>query len=151
MFLGIACAVKQKDKSYAIYLTGLGISTLILLIVVARNIVVLGAPCPKHYFPSYIAARVLSLGNIFSRIEGTISINFILAGIVKISVCLMAARKEASRLFGIQDHRKLVMPVGLLALALCAIVYDSTMEMFSFVEIYQYYALPFQVAIPAAV
>jgi spore germination protein KB len=86
-----------------------------------------------------------------SRIEIVIGMNFVLAGIVKITLCLLAAAKGTARLFGIGDYRRLVMPMGLLMVALCAILYKNTMELFSFLPVYQYYALPFQVVIPMIV
>jgi spore germination protein KB len=43
------------------------------------------------------------------------------------------------------------MPVALLFLALSAIIYKNTMEMFDFISVYQFYAIPFQIIIPLAV
>jgi spore germination protein KB len=100
------------------------------------------------YFPSYVTARILHIGDFFARIEGTISINFILAGLTKIAICLMAATKGIARLFGLKSHRQIVVPVSSLVLALCAIVYNNIMEMFDFIRFYQVYAIPFQIIIP---
>jgi len=117
-----------------------------------RNIAVLGAPMMSaEYFPSYAIARVIKVGNFLSRIEVVVAINFVIGGIVKISLCLLAATRGVTRLFGLKDYRKLVMPMGLLLVAICSILYENTMDMFTFLPVYQYYALLFQVVIPVIV
>jgi spore germination protein KB len=152
LMLSVAGDIKKTDSPYKVYLGAMLLGAFVLLVVVIRNIEILGAPMVgAEYFPSYTAARVIRVGDFLSRIEITIAMNFILAGIVKISVCLIAAAKGAARLFAISDYRRIVMPVGLMMLALCAIVYGDTMEMFAFLPIYQYYALPFQLVIPLIV
>lgn len=152
LVLGVAGAVKKTDSPYRLYVGSMLLGALVLLLVLLRNIEMLGpAMMGAEFFPSYTAARVIAVGDFLSRIEIGIAMNFILAGIVKITICLMAATKGVARLFAIDDYRRLVMPVGLLAVALCAIVYDNTMQMFAFLPIYQYYALPFQVGIPLVV
>ena len=130
----------------------LAIVAVIFLVVVIRNLVLLGEGLLKlEYFPSFAAARLINLGSIFPKIEGTISMNFVLAGIVKITICLIAAVKGVCHLFGIEDTRRMIVPVGLIALALAAIIYKSAMEMFKFVDYYWIYAFPFQVIIPLVV
>ena len=150
LFLGIADCVHKDDNPKKIYLTATLISGLVLLVVILRNLFVLGAEVVAvEYFPSYVAARIINLGDFLSRIEGSISVNFILAGITKIAVCLIAASKGLAKLFGVEDFRRLVMPAGLLAIALALILYDSTMAMFAFVKYYAIYAIPFEVILPA--
>ena len=152
LLLGVAGAIKKDASPYKLYVGASLLGALVLLVVLVRNIMLLGAPMMgTEYFPSFAAARVIDLGEFLSRIEITISFNFILAGIVKISLCLLTATKGTARLFGIGDYRRLVMPVSLLAVALCAIVYNNTMEGFAFITVYKYYALPFQVVIPVIV
>lgn len=152
LFLGVAGAIKSTDSPYKIYIKAVLAGAAVLLIVVLRNLEILGsATMSTRYFPSYAAARIIEVGDFFSRIEGVISMNFLLTGVVKITLCLLVAAKGIARLFGIDNYRRLVMPVGILVTALCAIVYDNTMQMFSFLPIYEYYALPFQIIIPLVV
>lgn len=149
LFLAVAGAVKKTDNPKRIYISALAISTLILLVVVIRNYGMLGPKLlSSEYFPSYTAARMIHPADYLMRIEGFIVMNFIFTGATKITVCLFAASKGLSSLFGIKDYKQMVMPAGLLTLALCAIVYKSVMEMYDFIKPYTYYALPFEVAIP---
>ena len=93
-------------------------------------------------------ARLIEVGSFLSRIEGTISINLILAGITKITVCLICATKGLSKLFHLQDYQRLVFPTGLLVLALCSNLFENILEMFEFTDYYSFYAAPFQTLIP---
>lgn len=152
LFLCVAGAVKSADSPYKIYTKAIFAAVGILLIVVLRNLEIMGpATVGAKYFPSYSATRIIEVGDFLTRIEGVISMNFLLTGVVKISICLLAAAKGIARLFGINDYRRMVMPVGILVVALCAVVYDNTMQMFAFLPIYVYYALPFQIIIPLIV
>lgn len=80
-----------------------------------------------------------------------IVVNFVFTGVTKIAVCLLFASKGIASIFGIKDYKHMVMPTGLLAMALCAIVYKSTMEMIDFNKVYLYYAFLFQVMIPLVI
>ena len=152
LFLCLAGAVRKEINPYKLYGFAIAISTVILVLVILRNIMILGTPMiSASYFPSYTTARILHLGDFLTRIEGTITMNFLLAGIVKITLCLTAASKGIAKIFAIQEYKKMVMPTSMLAVALCAIVYTSTMEMFGFLKYYQIYAIPFQMIIPLAV
>jgi spore germination protein KB len=103
------------------------------------------------YFPSYVSVSLIDIGDFFARVEGSITMNLILGGIAKLTVCLLAASKGCARLFGFRDYRHILMPVGLLSLALCAILYKSIMEMVDFEDILKIYKIPFHLLIPVAV
>lgn len=149
IFLGLAGSFQKNSNPYKMFLYALGIVLVVFLLVFIRNLSLLGTTVMcLDYFPSYVAARIIEVGDFLARIEGSISTNFLFAGIVKITSCLLAASKGMACLFHLDHCRPVVLPMGMLALALCAIVYKSTMEMFAFLPYYPYYAFPFQVAIP---
>ena len=152
LFLCIAGAVRKEISPYKIFGFSALISGFFLMLVILRNIMVLGIPMiSASYFPSYTTARILHVGDFLSRIEGSITMNFLLSGIAKITLCLIAAAKGIAKLFAIKDYRQILMPTSMLAVALCAIIYKSAMEMFGFITYYRVYALLFQIAIPAVV
>ncbi len=151
LFLGIADSVKKQTNSYKLYVYATGFGALILLLVMLRNIELLGSLTDIEYFPSYIAARIIDVGDILTRIEGTISMNFIVSGVTKITVCLLVAAKGIACLLGISSYRRILIPVSALVLALSTTLYTSAMQMFGFISIYPYYAMPFQVFIPVIV
>ncbi|HMM05093.1 MAG TPA: endospore germination permease [Clostridiales bacterium] len=149
LFLVIADAVRKEDSPYRIYLYAIFFGVLVLLIVILRNMLLLGSEVVcAEYFPSYMAARILSVADFMARIEGSIAMNFILAGVVKMAVCLIAATKGLAYLFHLANYKQIVFPMALLSMALCVTLYSNAMEMFDFLDIYQYYAIPFQIIIP---
>ncbi len=152
MFLCLANALKKESSPYKLYIYALILSTIILLLVMLRNLFVLGmGMVSASYFASFVAVRLINIADFLAGMEGFISMNFILAGIIKITVCLIAASKGTARLFGIKNYRQLLLPVSLLAVALSSIVYKNLMEMFDFLRFYAYYAIPFQGIIPLAI
>lgn len=149
IFLCIGIQFKKENKPYRVLFHALIITLIIFLLVFFRNLALLGrAMMEDSIFPSYVMARVIEVGGFLARIEGSISSNFLFAGIVKISICLLAAAKGLSSMFNLSDHKPMVVPVGMLMLMLCAILYKNTMEMVAFFDYYPYYAFPFQVIIP---
>lgn len=151
LFLCVGDVMGKGARSYKMFMWALVLILAIFLLVFLRNLTVLGrALMSISYFPSYVTARIIEVGDFLQRIEGSITSNFLVAGIVKISVCLLAASKGLISLFKQKDSRALVLPAGLLSLAFCAILYNNVMEMFAFLHYNFYYALPFQVFIPLA-
>lgn len=152
LLLCLAGSMKKTGNPYKIYIYGILIGTALLFLVVMRNILLMGPDVlGAEAFPSYVAVRIISIGDFIARIEGSIAMNLILAGIIKISVCLLATTKGIAKLFGIDNYRNILFPISLTAVALAVILYKSAMEMFSFINIYQYYAIPFQILIPVLV
>lgn len=150
IFTTVLSALKVKQEALSVYLKSLAICGGILFAIAARNILVLGtAYASGLYFPSYAAASLINISDFLERIEITVAVNFLLAGIIKISICLYAACKGISKLFGLHDYKPLAPPVGLLMIDLSILVYQNAMEMVDWAfKIYPYYALPFQVLFP---
>lgn len=148
----ILCAtggMEREDNPYKMYTYALLAGTAVLVTICLRNLFVLGPTVvDREYFPSFIAVKIINVGEIVSRLEGLIAMNFIIAAVLKLTVCLMGAAKGMSHLFGIADYKKLVMPVGLLAVMISTAVFQSIMEMRNFLPIYEYYSIPFQIVIP---
>jgi spore germination protein KB len=154
LFLGMADAIRQRknESPYKAYLYGIVFGSLILLVIVLRNILLLGGDLMENsYFPSYKSARLVGIKNFLERIEGLITYNFVIAGVAKLAVCLVAAAKGMTKFFGFKDYKVLVMPLGLLIFALCPVSNASIIEVFEFLKPYQLYAIPFQIIIPLIV
>jgi spore germination protein KB len=149
LFLTTASAVRKEDSPYKIYLWSILLAGVILISVVLRNILILGpAMVSTSYFPSFVAARIINIGDFFARVEGFISMNFILSGVFKISVCLFAATTGIAKLAGITNSKRFILPVSMLMMAFCQIVYSNITEMFAWFNIYRFYAIPFQIILP---
>lgn len=149
VFLPLISAVK-RGSPYKIFLKGLFYSTLILLVIILRNIFTLGPYLMEaEYFPSYSSARIMEIGSFLSRIEGTISINFIIAGLTKTSLCLYSGTLGMAKLLNVPNKLDMIiMPVCMFVLMLGVTSYTDAVQMFDFLNLYPLYALPFQVIVP---
>lgn len=149
IFLGICYSLKEKKSPYKVYMTGLLISGIILITLTLVNILILGPVVEDFYFPSYSSFGRIRLGNFLQRMEGTISICFMLTCFVKSSICLLVACKGIAAVFSLSDYRFVTLQTGLIMTYLSFILYENTVEMENWVlTIYPYYAIPFQIIFP---
>jgi spore germination protein KB len=150
LFLGVLNVMQKGDKPGKAWVYGVLVGGAILLFGgLLRNILVLGFPSELDFtFPSYSAVSIIIAGSVVSRIENVVGANLLMAGFVKISICLIAASKGTARLINADDYRPLVAPLGLLMVALASIIGQNIFQMFDFLSVYMVYALPFQVIIP---
>lgn len=149
LFLGVLSTLKPKASPYKAYYFGLGLGALLLFIVVLRNTFVLGGELLSNlYFPSYISTSIIILGNFLSRFEELIGANILVAGFVKISICLYVACVGLYKVFNFKNYRSIVVPTAFFMLTLACIVYKNTMEMFNWLKVYSIYAAPFEFIIP---
>ncbi len=153
VFLVIFDSLGSHKTISKVYIKGLIIGGVIVAILAMRNIMVLGAETAGAvYFPSYTAISRVNIGNFLQRLEISVSIVFLLSGFIKICICLLAAAKGITKLFGFKDYRILVSPIALLMVNLAYLIYESIMEMFEWaMDIWPYYAFPFQVIFPLIV
>jgi spore germination protein KB len=149
LFTTLFSSIKPQDNPYKIFIYSTVIGFVIIIIITIRNILVLGMPLGSSlYFPSYTSTGIIAIGDFFSRMEVLVAISFLLAGLVKICVCVFAATMGIAKIFNMKDNKSLATAATLLMLTLALIIYKSTMEMFAFIDIYKYYAFPFQVILP---
>lgn len=150
LFLTILHQLRAKSSPYKVYFWSLLIGGSIILIVSVRTLLSLGvANISILYFPSYASVRLINIGDFLERIEVSVAVVFLIAGFIKISVCLYAASTGIASLLNYQNYRRIVAPIGLSMLIFSAIIYTNTLEMFEWANnIYKYYALPFEVILP---
>lgn len=154
LFLGLADVIKRKknESIYKAFIYATLIAGAILLVVNLRNLLLLGSYLiESSYFPSFKTARILGIKDILERIEGLLTYNFMMAGIAKLTVCIIFASKGTTKLFGLKNYKTLIAPISLLLLSLCLVGNDNIIEIFDFIHVYKYYALPFQIVIPLIV
>ncbi len=150
VFTTILDRLRPGSSLYKVYLKSLVIGGAIILLVSVRSLLSLGvANISILHFSSYASVRLINIGNFLQRIEVSVTMVFFFAGFVKICACLYAASTGIAKVLNIQNYRNIVAPIGLLMMIFSIIMYKSTAEMFDWaVEIYKYYAFPFEVALP---
>ena len=140
-----------KDKSaYKVYIVGLLIGGGALYISSITDILVLGYNTIESvYFPTYVTASRLSIGNVVERLEVVIAATLLIGGFIKVCMCLLSTCNGIAKIFGFNDYRFIVTPIGLLIINLSYFVHDNIMEKAKFAsDIYPSYAFPFQVILP---
>lgn len=149
VFLAFLNTVKEKDKASKLLIKGTFIGGIFLFSVTIRNILVLGFPMlSSSAFPSYAAVSLIDIGNFLRGLEITIAMVITIAGFIKTAICLLASCIGVARLFNFSDYKWVSAPLGLLMISISFILYDSTMHMIEWIDIYKYYAFPFQVILP---
>lgn len=146
-------SLKNKKAPFKSYILGLIIGGIIVAVIALRNILLLGEYILSvHYFPSYIAVSRINIAEFLQRLESVVSIVFLTAGFIKISMCLLGASKGISKLFNFKDYRFIVVPSALIILNLGFLVYEDMMELNRWVsQVYSYYAFLFEVILPVIV
>ncbi len=149
VFLCVFTSLQTKKSPKRVYIWGTFIAASMIIIVTIRNISVLGNLVGNFYFPSYVAASRIRIGNFIQGVEVTVSFVFIFAVFAKCAVCLLAACRGIAKMFNLKDYRSIVVQVGLLMVYFSYTVYHTIIEMnYWAFEIYPYYAFPMQVVIP---
>lgn len=150
LFLMAFDVLKRRSSAYKVYFIGLLLGGLAILITSITEVAVLGIQTYQHvYFPSHMAVARLNIGEFLQRLEIIVAISFLVGGFIKVSICLLAACKGITKLFGFKDYRFIVVPVGAWAINMTLFIYDSVMETIAWAsDVWPYYAFPFQVAFP---
>lgn len=140
----------DNKKTFNVFLISILIGSFIMLLVLLRNIIVLGPNIINDIlFPAILAVEVIDIDIFVERIEIVVSIVFVFGAFVRISSCLLATSIGVSKILGIDNYRYLVAPLGFTMMCMSTIVFSSTMEMFDWAgKYYSYYAIPFQIVIP---
>ncbi|WP_110954138.1 GerAB/ArcD/ProY family transporter [Anaerosinus massiliensis] len=149
LLLALTDSLEKKENPYKVYLYGIFFGTVILLFVFVTNVMFLGVPMlEKSYFPSYTMARLVNVGDFLSRVESIIYYNFLLTGIAKLAICLLAAIKGVETMFKTRKRGWILLALSVVVLVAGMKGFANANEVFSFVDIFQYYALLFQILIP---
>lgn len=152
VILGIADEFHLKNKGKGVFIGGTIITGIILFVITVRNVLILGAPMIKNsFFNSYEAARILQLGDFLTRVEGIITINLVLAGMTKGTLFMISISKGIAHVTKNKNFTNLIVPTGMILLALCPFLFEDVVDMFSFSPIFGYLAIPMQIILPILV
>lgn len=150
--LSLFSSVEENISVKKVILKAFFVSLATFLSISLRNILILGVPASQEfYFPSYDAIRVLSIGDFFTRFEVFIGINLLFAGIIKIGVCLYASSLGLTKILSLKSPRSLVVPCALLIVTVSQNLYANIQRMVEFIQVYKYFALPFETLLPAII
>lgn len=139
----------EKMKQAAI--AGMVLSGLNLAIIMTINVAVLGADVvARSAFPLLDTIRRIRVANFLERLDIFFMIALIIGGFFKVSVFFYAAVIGTANVFRVQNHQRLVYPLGLLVLLLSIAIASNfpehIKEGLEIVIIYMH--VPLQIIIP---
>lgn len=149
-FTVILHTLKEKKEVNKTYLKGIIASGVILLITSSITILVIGsAVANTYYFPAYIATTRINIGNFLQSIEIVLAFLFSIGGFINFSILFLCSAKSVSSLFSIDDHKPIIVPLGIFVINLALFMSKNTREFYRFTsQIWPYYAIPFQIIFP---
>jgi spore germination protein KB len=148
-FLMVIPFLNTPRKARSSVVTGLIFTCLVLLVAIIRNIGVLGATVNHYLFPSYSASRLINVGEVFTRVEILVGIDFLNTVFIKISILIYILMLGTAQLCKLKSYRTLTIPVWILISLFGIHNFVNVTENQEFIrKIYPYYSLPFQVGIP---
>lgn len=133
-----------RYSSLAFILAALAVS-----ISAARNQAVLGNLMSIATYPTYMAVRVINIGEILTRLEILVVIGFIFISFIKLSLLQYSASLSLAQVFGLTTYLPLVLPLAAIITCLGFMNFQSHVEGITFAgKYYPYYALPFELFLP---
>jgi len=147
--LSFFSSASTKSNTSKIFTKSLICITIFFVATAARNVLILGVPSAlMFYYPSYLSASLISVGDFFSRVEALIGIVAVLTGFIKICVCLYTASLGLSKILNISDQKTMVVPCGLLITTFFSLLYSNTLSWIEWLKVFPIYTIPFQIILP---
>lgn len=143
VFLMIFPYTAENSKVRKPVLLGVCLSALQLLIVVLRDILVMGPRILNTAAVSFAVSRIIDIADVLTRLDILVAIVLLITAFVKISVFYYATVLGLAQLLKLRSYLPLVVPIGILATAIAINLYSSDME-----QIYAaLYIWPFNTAV----
>ncbi|WP_286724828.1 endospore germination permease [Pelotomaculum sp. PtaB.Bin117] len=99
-------------------------------------------------FPSLNKVRIVNIANFLERLEALIMFVWVAGGMVKISIFYWAAVLGSAQWLELKDYKPLVLPVGVIILALSIMAHESILGLYTFLATS---ALPFWIVFQACI
>jgi spore germination protein KB len=136
VFLGITPALNNAKGATRGIMIGFILGAFSLLILQIRNTAALGITESILTSPTFEAARLIDVQNIFSRMDVLVGIGQTMVIFLKCVVLYYAAVVCLSQLAGLKSYLPLILPIGALAVILGATSWESTAQRFEAVSSY---------------
>ncbi len=150
-FLMIIPYLNKPQEAPRIANTAILISGTFFLITVLGVLAIFGpALSARWMFPTLNGARMIHLANFLERLEAVIMVIWVFGAFVKISVFYYAGVLGSAQLLGLKDFRPLVLPIGVIVVALSILLHPNILDLAHFLgQVWPPYALStFEVGLP---
>ncbi len=143
--------LNKAKEANKIAVTATLITGLFFLIALITDIATFGPIVNAGWlFPGLNKIRVIHLANFLERLEPFIMVIWVAGALVKISVFYWVAVLGSAQWLELKDYKPLVLPVGVILLALSIMIHESILGLFAFLGTFwgPYALTVFQVGIP---
>jgi len=122
----------------------------LLFISIFVSILVLGSTMTENsQFPVYRLAKEINLGTVFTRMEFVVAAVWIITLLSKEILYFYAGIMSLSQLLKLKDHKKIILPLGLIVLTLSGVVYPDVIYQASWdTYVWPAYSLTFFLVLP---
>lgn len=128
VFLMIFPYTADQTKLKKPVLIGISLAALQLLIVVLRDILVLGVDVGNVSSASFMAARRIDIADILTRMDILVAISLLTTIFMKLAITYYVTVLGTAQLLNLRSYRPLIIPIGILAVTVGVALYPSDME-----------------------
>ncbi len=148
-FLMIFPYTKDNTKIRKPLLFAFGIGTFMMLVVILINTAVLGARMMNSTSVSFAITREIDIGHILTRLDVMVALTLLVTVFIKITVFYYVTVLGLAQLLRLRSYRPLIVPIGLIAIAISANLYPSDMEqVYAARYIWPFNAAFFEIVLP---
>ncbi|OPX87888.1 MAG: Spore germination protein YndE [Pelotomaculum sp. PtaB.Bin013] len=123
--------LNKAREAYQVATTATIITGFVLFVPVVADLSTFGpAVTAGWFFPALNGVTMIHLANFLDRLEPIIMIIWVSGALIKISVYYWAAVLGSAQWLELKDYKPLVLPVGVILLALSIMAHDSVMDLF---------------------
>ncbi len=145
-FMMILPSVNKQGEIKKSFIKALIVSAFLLILVAVRNIGVLGGTGQLYTYPSFQAVRLIDYGQILTRLEVLVALNFLASGFLQFSLIYYGTVLGTAQLFNLRSYLPLVLPVGILITF--QLHYYNIAETIEYQGAYPFLAMIFELVIP---
>lgn len=143
--------IAPKENVKKILVNSILLVTLTHLVISLRNVLVLGPSASIYYFSSDAAISTASLGDFFERFEILVGVNLVLAGTIKLCVCIYAASLGLYYILRNTEQKFLVVPCTLIILTTSLLDLQKLSDVFDRISSLVISMTPFEVVFPVII
>lgn len=151
VFLMVLPSAAEKSKVRKPFLIGIILSTVQLLVVVFRDVLVMGPRIFNTPAVSFAAARLIDIGDVLTRLDILVAITLLITAFIKVSVFYYATVLSLAQFLKLRSYLPLVVPIGALATAIAVSLYSSDMEQgYAALYVWPFSAVVYEFLLPSA-
>ncbi|HWQ75003.1 MAG TPA: endospore germination permease [Syntrophomonas sp.] len=151
IFLMVTPCVKKLTPREATkyWFGGIAMGMIVLLIVLLRDIAVLGNALHLFALPGLVALRLVNLGEALSRMEIIFALALVMLLFFKITVLCYVSTIAVAQLFKTTQYKRLALIIGILVMVYAPTLYSNSVEhSVSAQSIVPFIWTPFQILLP---